>query len=89
LDHKEDPKKKCAFTIEATLTAKSPVRGDDAKTSKMSNLQSNNPEIFGNSAQYQKKHNLNFDTTEVNNVKTANVTESLAIDNWGKVGGKR
>jgi hypothetical protein len=57
--------------------------------SKQSNLQSNNPEIFGNSAQHQKKHNIHYDPNEINNVKTAVGSESLAIDNWGKVGGKR
>ncbi|CDW87720.1 UNKNOWN [Stylonychia lemnae] len=90
-DHTENSKKKPNFTQEQTLAVRSPARKDiDSKATKLQNLQTNNPEIFGNSTnQVQDKYNLNFDGQEVGKAKVASEKESLAINNWSQVGGRR
>lgn len=49
--------------MEQTLATRSPVRTEiDSKATKLQNLQTNNPEIFGNTTtKVQDNYNLNFD----------------------------
>jgi len=56
---------------------------------KAANLQTNNPEVFGNSGSHQTKYAVNFDGSELAKDKVATQVESQAIVNWTKVGGKR
>lgn len=57
--------------------------------SKVNNLSTQNPEIFGNSTQHQNKHTTNFDAGEFNKDRANVQTENQAISNWQSVGGKR
>ncbi len=63
-----------------TLINKSPQKGDmDAKLSKISNLQSNNPEVFGNTSKHQSKFELDVKHEDLNKDKQTKISESLAI----------
>lgn len=56
---------------------RSPVRNDlDSKAAKMSNLQTGNPEIFGNSGAHQNKYSVNFDGNQIVKGKKAAKNES-------------
>ena len=67
VEHQENPKKKSNFTQESKLMTKSPQRSAvDAKISKQGNLQSQNPDIFGNTGQHTNKYNNHFDHKEIN-----------------------
>lgn len=77
--------------MEQTLATRSPVRTEiDSKATKLQNLQTNNPEIFGNTTtKVQDNYNLNFDGRQVGKVQVEAQVESQAMNQWGKVGGKR
>ena len=90
IDHAENSKKKTGFTTEQSNRTKSPVKKEvNAKQSKIAQLSSNNPEMFGNNTQHANKFNGNDDYTEMNQNKADTLKESQAISNWTRVGGKR
>lgn len=55
----------------------------------MSNLQANNPEIFGTTSNQQAKFTTIFDPNDVNQTKQAALTENLALQQWGNVGPRK
>jgi hypothetical protein len=89
-EHSEDPRKKPNFTMEQTLSTRSPVRQEmDSKASKLQNLQSNNPEMFGNAAKVQDNYNLNFDGKQIGKAKVEAQVESQAINQWAALGARK
>lgn len=72
-----------------SLITKSPIKGEtDAKLSKIGNLQTSGPEIFGNSTVTQSKYNAQINQQEMNNDKSQNANQNHAMQQWGKVSGR-
>lgn len=89
-EHADDSRKKPNFTMEQTLSTRSPVRQEiDSKASKLQNLQTNNPEIFGNAAKAQDNYNLNFDSKQVGKAQVEAQAESQALNQWAAMGSRR
>lgn len=58
----------------------------DAKLSKINNLQSNSPEVFGNTSRHQNKFELEVKSVELNADKKNKTNESLAMSQWNNMG---
>lgn len=62
------------------MIMKSPQKQDtDARTSKIGNLQSSSPEVFGNSSVHQSKFNNSHKVEEMNTEKANKISESLTM----------
>lgn len=77
---------KSNFTQDLSLATKSPQKSEvDAKISKMGNLQTSGPEVFGNNSLVQSKYNNNFNHSDINQGKSENLNQSHAMQQWKQV----
>jgi hypothetical protein len=85
-EHTENIKKKSGFTQELNNADKPTPKGNiDAKQTKVAMLQTNNPEVFGNTGSALLRQGPGQNSGEV---KIANAQENLAIASWSKMGKK-
>lgn len=87
-DHLENPKKKPNFSEEHYLRSKSPNPGSPVKGgaqySKVHNLTSSNPEIFGNSGNFSQEFN-NGDFKGLKDASRNSKDEMKAMQSWTQV----
>lgn len=80
--------KKPTFTYKHSLLERSPQKQIiDTKVSKTQNLQSSDPETFGNSPAFQTLFQETFDANDFSASKKNTMAEKLALSTWNRVSG--
>jgi hypothetical protein len=80
--------KKPTFTYKQALLERSPTKDlVSSKISRAQQLQSTDPETFGNSATFQNMFRSSFDPKELNSAKKLSLVEKLTLSTWNRISG--